>query len=158
MRPHLRAGLLHPITRLDTAPRAGVAPAFQSVLAGILAFPAINLQGTGVWHFLRFLSREGLDRGSAGKGSATDVYPVSLAAFKASAVYRNLGTARSVTKVARELDKSRALVGRWSRQSRWVPVETDTVALYADYRYERRHTGGGQLRHGVRRPVPCPAG
>ena len=100
-----------------------------------------------MWHFLRFLSREGLDRGSAGKGSATDVYPVSLAAFKASAVYRDLGTARSVTKVARELDKSRALVGRWSRQSRWVPVETDTVALYADYRYERRHTGGGQLRH-----------
>lgn len=80
-----------------------------------------------MWHFLRFLSREGLDRGSAGKGSATDVYPVSLAAFKASAVYRDLGTARSVTKVARELDKSRALVGRWSRQSRWVPVETDTV-------------------------------
>ena len=39
---------------------------------------------------------------------------------QAFVVYRDLGLVWSVTKVARELDKSRTVVGRWSRQYGWV--------------------------------------
>ncbi|MFE0190699.1 hypothetical protein [Streptomyces sp. NPDC058989] len=44
----------------------------------------------------------------------------SVQAFEAFAAYRDLGAARSVAKVARELGKSTTLLFRWSRQYAWV--------------------------------------
>lgn len=44
----------------------------------------------------------------------------STQAFEAFAAYRDLGAARSVAKVARELVKSTTLLFRWSKQYAWV--------------------------------------
>lgn len=41
-------------------------------------------------------------------------------AYEAFCAYRDLGADRSVTKVARMLDKSRTLIGRWSSEHDWV--------------------------------------
>lgn len=41
-------------------------------------------------------------------------------AFEAFAAYRDLGPARSITKVVQQLGKSRPLLSRWSSQYAWV--------------------------------------
>lgn len=41
-------------------------------------------------------------------------------AYEAFALYRDLGPARSLTKVAQELSKSRTLIARWSSTHDWV--------------------------------------
>lgn len=44
----------------------------------------------------------------------------SVKAFEAFCIYLNLGLERSITKVVQELNKSRALIGRWSSAFEWV--------------------------------------
>lgn len=44
----------------------------------------------------------------------------SAKAYEAFASYRDLGSERSITKVVQELNKSRALIGRWSKDWDWV--------------------------------------
>lgn len=43
----------------------------------------------------------------------------SAKAFEAFSIYLNLGSERSITKVAQELNKTRALIGRWSSEWGW---------------------------------------
>lgn len=43
----------------------------------------------------------------------------SAQAFEAFVTYRDMGTERSITKVVQELNKTRALIGRWSSQWEW---------------------------------------
>lgn len=50
----------------------------------------------------------------------------SAKAYAAFEKYLTLGTTRSITEVARECNKSRGLVGRWSSRFLWV----DRAALY----------------------------
>jgi hypothetical protein len=41
-------------------------------------------------------------------------------AYEAFSIYRDMGVARSITKVAQELDKSRTQIGKWSERHNWV--------------------------------------
>lgn len=41
-------------------------------------------------------------------------------AYEAFATYRDMGAERSITKVAQSLNKTRALIGRWSSQWSWT--------------------------------------
>lgn len=47
-------------------------------------------------------------------------------AFEAFAAYRDMGSERSITKVVQSLNKSRALIGRWSSRWEW----TERVRAY----------------------------
>lgn len=44
----------------------------------------------------------------------------SQQAYEAFVVYRDLGAERSITRVVQELNKSRALIGKWSSRFKWV--------------------------------------
>jgi len=56
-------------------------------------------------------------------------------AYQAFVVYRDLGGLRTIDAVAQELNKSHALIGRWSRQHSWVER---TEAWDTDQDYERQ--------------------
>lgn len=43
----------------------------------------------------------------------------SAKAFEAFAAYRDMGTERSIRKVAQQLNKSNALIARWSKNYEW---------------------------------------
>jgi hypothetical protein len=44
----------------------------------------------------------------------------SVQAFEAFQLYRDMGTERSLIKVEQKLDKSHNLIGRWSKNHKWV--------------------------------------
>jgi hypothetical protein len=52
-------------------------------------------------------------------------------AFEAFAAYRDMGAERSLSKVARQLGKSKTLMDRWSAQHHWV-MRADTWVVEAD--------------------------
>ncbi|MDP9257549.1 MAG: hypothetical protein M3Q31_13465 [Actinomycetota bacterium] len=58
-------------------------------------------------------------------------------AFQAFTVYRELGPARSIAKVAQELGKSETIVGRWSADYGWVERASEWDD-YADARARER--------------------
>ena len=72
-------------------------------------------------------------------------------AYEAFAVYRDMGATRTVSAVARQLRKSRALVDRWRRQWNWAERVRDydreleraahEEALKAVREMSRRHIG-----------------
>lgn len=44
----------------------------------------------------------------------------STKAYEAFCIYRDMGRERSLSKVAEKLQKSETLMGRWSRENKWV--------------------------------------
>jgi Phage terminase small subunit len=55
-------------------------------------------------------------------------------AFEAFALYRTMGSARSLRKVAQELGKSDTLVARWSSKNNWT-----SRAVEWDFEQDRIH-------------------
>lgn len=58
--------------------------------------------------------------------SWTRIRHEGVRAFQAFTIYLQMGPERSITKVARELSKSRTLIGRWSAAHQW----TERVAAW----------------------------
>lgn len=68
--------------------------------------------------------------------------------FEAFALYRDMGTERSIREVARRLRKSVTLIGRWSSQDGWV----DRVAAWQAYQDRQlREWQQEERREAVRR-------
>lgn len=72
-------------------------------------------------------------------------------AWKAFTTYRDLGPNRGITAVAKELHKSRTLIGRWSSKHQWVPRvqafdREDDRRFIADMRQERKEIARRHLR------------
>lgn len=73
----------------------------------------------------------------------------SAKAYEAFSLYRDMGASRSIAKVAEKLQKSNQLLGRWSRNNKWVDrvaawdAEQDRIARQAQTaeikRMRKRH-------------------
>lgn len=75
----------------------------------------------------------------------------SAKAFEAFKVYRDLGAKRSITLVCERLDKTRALIGRWSAKYQWVTRAAawdreDDRKFLAEQRYARKSIARKQQR------------
>ena len=69
--------------------------------------------------------------------------------FEAFAIYRDLGSERSVNEVCKRLSKSRTLISKWSSQNQWVSRATayDNDLQRQAHRKARKQAADTKKRH-----------
>lgn len=69
--------------------------------------------------------------------------------FEAFAIYRDLGSERSVNEVCKRLSKSRTLISKWSSQNQWVTraCAYDNDLQNQEHRKARKQAADTKTRH-----------